>query len=50
MTKHTARYDVAVGARSSGGGIARADFATALLDALDHPEWVGQVVDVSTPR
>ena len=43
-------HDVAVGARSSGGGIARADFATALLDALDHPEWVGQVVDVSTPR
>ncbi|MGH2538909.1 MAG: NAD(P)-dependent oxidoreductase [Actinomycetota bacterium] len=42
-------YDVVVGGRSSGHGIARADFATALLDALDHPEWVGQVVGVSTP-
>jgi putative NADH-flavin reductase len=42
-------YDTAVGARSPGGGIARADFAAAMLDALDQPGWIGQVVGVSTP-
>lgn len=40
-------YDAAVDERSPGKSIARADFATALLDALDHDEWVGKVVDVS---
>ena len=25
------------------------DFASALLDALDHPEWAGCVVDVAGP-
>ena len=41
-------YDATIGARSSGKSITRADFATAMLDALDQPEWVGRVVDVTT--
>jgi putative NADH-flavin reductase len=40
-------YDRAVDHRSGGDGIDRADFAAALLDALDHDEWIGHVVDVS---
>jgi putative NADH-flavin reductase len=40
-------YETVVGARGAGSAIARVDFATALLDALDHDEWVGTVVDVS---
>jgi putative NADH-flavin reductase len=40
-------YEVVVGDRGDGESIARADFATALLDALDHPEWSGHVADVS---
>ena len=43
----TGAYEVVVGARGTGKSIARADFATALLDALDHPEWIGEVIDVS---
>ena len=40
-------YEVVVGERGDGHSITRADFATALLDALDHPDWAGHVVDVS---
>ena len=40
-------YEAVVGERGIGSTIARGDFATALLDALDHDEWVGNVVDVS---
>jgi uncharacterized protein YbjT (DUF2867 family) len=38
-----------VGERSEGSSITRPDFATAMLDALEHPEWVGRIVDVSNP-
>ena len=41
-------YEAVVDARGDGPSISRADFATALLDALDHPDWVGHVADVST--
>ncbi len=40
-------YDAMVGDRGRGASISRADFATALLDALDHPDWTGKVIDVS---
>jgi putative NADH-flavin reductase len=42
-------YASAVDERSAGSSITRPDFATALLDAIDHPAWVGRVVDVSNP-
>jgi putative NADH-flavin reductase len=42
-------YEAVLGARGSGGSIGRRDFATALLDALDHDAWIGHVVDVSNP-
>lgn len=41
-------YQAVVDGRGDGPSISRADFATALLDALDHPGWIGHVVDVST--
>jgi putative NADH-flavin reductase len=41
------RYAPALDERSPGASITRGDFATALLDALDHDDWVGAVVDVS---
>lgn len=40
-------YAAAVDARAPGGSIARADFATALLDALDGGDSVGHIVDVT---
>jgi putative NADH-flavin reductase len=40
-------YAAAVDARAAGGSIARADFATALLDALDSADSVGHIVDVT---
>ncbi|MEX1262517.1 MAG: NAD(P)H-binding protein [Actinomycetota bacterium] len=40
-------YEVVVGDRGNGKSITRADFAAAMLDALDHAEWSGHVVDVS---
>jgi len=43
----TGTYAAAVDARASGGSIARADFATALLDTLDSADWVGHIVDVA---
>lgn len=44
----TGSYESVVGARGRGRSISRADLASALLDALDRPEWIGEVVDVST--
>jgi putative NADH-flavin reductase len=41
-------YQAVVDGRGDGPSISRADYATALLDALDHPGWIGHVVDVST--
>lgn len=41
-------YDLAVGARSRFDRIARADLAQAMLDALDHDDWIGTIVDVTT--
>ena len=43
----TGAYEAVIGAPAPGRSIPRADFATALLDALDHPEWSGLVVDVA---
>jgi len=40
-------YAATVDARAPGGSIARADFATALLDALDGADSVGHIVDVT---
>ncbi len=40
-------YEAKVGARSNGVSITRPDLAAALLDALDRPEWVGRVIDVT---
>jgi len=42
-------YECTVGARGRGETIARGDFATALLDALDREAWVRQIVDVTGP-
>ncbi len=44
----TGAYGAVIGAPAPGRSISRADFATALLDALDHPEWSGLVVDVAS--
>jgi putative NADH-flavin reductase len=41
-------YSFAVDERSAGSSVTRAAFATALLDALDHPEWIAHIVDVSS--
>jgi putative NADH-flavin reductase len=41
------RYGSSLDERSEGSSITRADFATALLDALERPVWVGHIVDVS---
>jgi uncharacterized protein YbjT (DUF2867 family) len=40
-------YEATVDARGAGGDIDRADFARAVVDALDHDEWIGHVVDVT---
>lgn len=42
-------FEAVVGDRGPAESITRADFATALLDALNRPEWAGHVVDVSNP-
>ena len=42
-------YEAVLDARGSGETIDRQDFAAALLDALEHDDWVGHVVDVSSP-
>lgn len=42
-------YETTRDARGPGRSIARADFATALLDSLDRGEWIGHVVGVVNP-
>jgi putative NADH-flavin reductase len=41
-------YVVEVDAKAPGAGIPRGDLATAVLDALDHDEWIGHIVGAST--
>lgn len=36
-----------VESKGPGRSLTRSDFAAALLDALDHPEWIGQRVGIS---
>jgi putative NADH-flavin reductase len=43
----TAGYRAAVDAKAPSFRITRASFARAVLDALDHDEWIGRVVGVS---
>lgn len=45
----TGAYVAVVDGKAPGRSITRVDFATALLDALDKPEWIGHVVGVSNP-
>lgn len=45
----TGSYVAVVDGKGPGRSIARADFATALLDSLDHNEWIGHVVGVVNP-
>lgn len=40
-------YAVTVDGVGEGGEIDRRDFARAVVDALDHREWIGHVVDVT---
>jgi putative NADH-flavin reductase len=42
------RYTVAADAKAPGAGIPRGDLAIAVLDALDHDEWIGHVVGIAT--
>jgi putative NADH-flavin reductase len=44
-----APYVAVVDAKAPGRSIPREDFATALLDALDHDDWVGHVIGVASP-
>ena len=43
----TADVGTVVDAKGPGRYLTRADFAATLLDALDHPEWVGHMVGVA---
>jgi putative NADH-flavin reductase len=43
----TGRYAAEIAAKAPGGGIARADLAIAILDALDHDDWIGHVVGLA---
>lgn len=49
LTDDPATGDVGtvVDAKGPGRYLTRADFAATLLDALDHPEWVGHMVGVA---
>jgi putative NADH-flavin reductase len=40
-------YTATVDARGEGRSIVRRDFAVALVDALDHDDWVRHIVDVT---
>jgi hypothetical protein len=40
-------YQATVDGRGEGRSIVRRDFALALVDALDHDEWVRHVVGVT---
>ena len=42
-------YEAVLDARGSGESIDRHDYASALLDALEHDAWAGHIVDVSSP-
>lgn len=44
----TGAYVVELGAKAPGAGLPRGDLAVAVLDALGHEEWVGEVVGIST--
>ena len=41
------RYRITADAKGDGEEIDRADFARAVVDALEHDEWVGHAVDVT---
>jgi putative NADH-flavin reductase len=44
-----APYVAVVDGKAPGRSISRADFAAALLDALEHDDWIGHVVGVANP-
>jgi putative NADH-flavin reductase len=41
-------YEAAIDAKGDGRDIDRNDFAHAVVDALEHDEWIGHAVDVTT--
>lgn len=43
----TGSYDVFVGSKAAKRRIAPPDLATAVLDALEHDEWIGRIVGVT---
>jgi putative NADH-flavin reductase len=45
----TGSYAAAVGTPAAGRTITRGDFALALVDALDHDDWIGRIVGVANP-
>ena len=51
LTDDPATGDVGtvVDGKGPGRSLSRADFAAALLDALDRPEWIGHMVGVANP-
>ena len=40
-------YVAALDAKAAGAGIPRGDLARAMLDALDHDDWIGHVVGLA---
>jgi putative NADH-flavin reductase len=42
-------YDAVIEGSTPGRSITRADYAAALLDALEHDEWIGHAVVVANP-
>ncbi len=42
-------YEAVLDAKASGGGIPRGDLTVAMLDALDHDEWIAHVVGLAGP-
>jgi putative NADH-flavin reductase len=42
-------YEAVVDAKAPGRRLPAGDFATFVLDALDHDEWIGHLVGVATP-
>ena len=45
----TGEVATAVDAKAAGRSLTRADYAAALLDALDRSDWVGHIVGVANP-
>ena len=43
----TGSVDALVDARAPGRSLTRGDFAAALLDAIDRPDWVGHIVGIT---